>query len=703
MMKRPLFTVGLTFLIGTVVVVRLGLNAAVAVGLFCAISGVLLLRGQGWWNRLALVLLSIALACGGFAAAHMLRYEPAAALADQTLYFEGLVTEVTRSSGGYPRYYVTGHFPDLADAPDNMKLLLSSNEMLPVRASEQISCHVKLYRPYGTQALELYYRSRGIFLHGMIDGEAQITQPAQKGLAYYMVRGRQRMSELIRGTVHGQPGEFLVSITMGDRSRLDPEIASDMARSGLVHILSISGLHVSIFAAFLIKLFTMLGLSRKSGAAVSIPLLFGFVLLAGFAFSAVRAGIMVTVYTLSVILSRGRDALTSLAFAAMLILLWNPFAAYDAGFLMSVAGTLGIILYSDPIGEFILTKLSGTREAHTVSKLLSYFVMLFAVSLAAAAFTVPIAMLSYGYVALYAPFASIFALPLSQPVIVLGIFGTLIGLVPVLAPISGAMLLVAGLLSDMIIAIAHAFSALPFATLPVDDAYAYLWLGGLYAAWLLLRLLKAQAQHTRAVMGAFAAMLLVGVSSNLLFNAGTAQLISFPGANGVLLIKSGSAAIVGAPRSLYEGKQLLTALDAYSIQRVDAVIFTGEDADDALGLIPVLEQLRPRLVVAPKEGRYAPHIAALSKDAVRYDSADMTVRMLGGVRLDLLRQSGGYRADFQIGSARVLTFPGIAGGVVNASNYDIIYDTQMNPQLIGETSAALIKSARPERVDVLVR
>lgn len=129
----------------------------------------------------------------------------------------------------------------------------------------------------------------------------------------------------------------------GDKSGIDSETKNAYRDSGIIHILTVSGLHVGFLIALIYA-----GLKKcKANEYVAFGVTFVFIVfyayLCGFTPSVVRAGLMGTIMMLSKLFRRRYDSLNSLGLAGFIICIVRPLTALDVGFLMSVACVIGIV------------------------------------------------------------------------------------------------------------------------------------------------------------------------------------------------------------------------------------------------------------------------------------------------------------------------------------------------------------------------
>ena len=155
---------------------------------------------------------------------------------------------------------------------------------------------------------------------------------------------RQRLMErYLSMGVGDDEAAVAVAMTLGDRSRLTNDLRDLYSISGASHILALSGMHLGIIY---LLLSLVLGLSRWNllREVFIISGIWAYVFLTGFSPSAVRAAVMITVYSLVSVVNRNRMSLNALALTAIIMLVYNPLLLYDVGFQMSFMAVFAILV-----------------------------------------------------------------------------------------------------------------------------------------------------------------------------------------------------------------------------------------------------------------------------------------------------------------------------------------------------------------------
>ena len=161
---------------------------------------------------------------------------------------------------------------------------------------------------------------------------------------YFLERRAKLLDRLSESGVDGSAYAVVAAMALGDKSQLTTELRDFDAISGASHILALSGLHLGIIYTLLSLL-----LSRRRWQMVSqiviIVSIWLFVFLVGLSASVVRSAVMVSIYALLSLGHRDKLSVNTLAFAAIVMLLFNPMALFDVGFQLSFMAVLTILLF----------------------------------------------------------------------------------------------------------------------------------------------------------------------------------------------------------------------------------------------------------------------------------------------------------------------------------------------------------------------
>lgn len=228
--------------------------------------------------------------------------------------------------------------------------------------------------------------------------------------------------------IGSREGGFMTAVLTGNKDALHTEDYAALQETGMLHIVAVSGLHVSIFISF-VMIFLRKIRSIRLRLLLSFITLFGILFFSGFTPSVVRAVVMNGLVFVHQWLTTGSDSLNRLGIAAILILLFSPYAVFSLSFQLSFAATLGILLLTRPIRNAVVRFLFV--RCHLIcGEALETVVSLFAVSVASFTFTLPLLWFLLGSFSVW----SLLLSPVVLPVLELCFFGAMLLLLFVLIP-----------------------------------------------------------------------------------------------------------------------------------------------------------------------------------------------------------------------------------------------------------------------------
>src|SRR5438876_1557438 len=201
------------------------------------------------------------------------------------------------------------------------------------------------------------------------------------------------------GALFGARAPLVAALLFAPNAALDPEVRERYARSGLAHILSISGLHVGFLAAWLGLILRKVSLSPRHRAVASGVVLLGYLWLLGFPAPALRATAMLVVDDVARLRERVAAPRGVIALSALAVLLVDPLALHSIGAWLSVSAIAAVIWAG-----------RATRRSH-------WSVRALAPAAAATLLTAPITAFAFGTVAPIGVLANLIAIPLGAIVV----------------------------------------------------------------------------------------------------------------------------------------------------------------------------------------------------------------------------------------------------------------------------------------------
>jgi competence protein ComEC len=291
------------------------------------------------------------------------------------------------------------------------------------------------------------------------------------------------------------------ALLLGRRERMDPAVRDRFARAGLVHLLAISGTHVGLLAGIVLLVGAIVRLPRRTLTRVTLLLTWVYLGMIGAPASAVRAGLMLSLALIAVLIQRPSAALPMIAAAALVLLALDPLAILDPGLQLSFAGVGGILLAHATVAPHI----PGAWKRRPPVR---WAVESILVSAAAFVATAPITAHHFGTVAPIAIAANLPALPLMSLALIGVLSATLLStLVPAVARLCADG---AGLAFDLLDRVAGIAAAVPYGHLEVQRPNWAAFTAAIAAAALALQLAPGLRRPVRTALatGVVAALLL---------------------------------------------------------------------------------------------------------------------------------------------------------------------------------------------------
>lgn len=189
------------------------------------------------------------------------------------------------------------------------------------------------------------------------------------------------------------------ALSIGDKAGMSREVKRAFGGLGLSHLTAVSGFHVGLVAALAMWLLKLSGTASRKRALVAIPAVWSFVGLCGFAGSAVRAALMLTLAALASFLHRRPEGLTLLSIAGCVMFAVAPHMASSLGVRMSFLATVGILMW---MRRWRRIPLKGWR---------SKAVMALGIPVVATAFTAPVVWPAFGQLPILFLPANVLATP----------------------------------------------------------------------------------------------------------------------------------------------------------------------------------------------------------------------------------------------------------------------------------------------------
>ena len=257
-----------------------------------------------------------------------------------------------------------------------------------------------------------YLARQNIHYQGFIPNE--ISFKKKESVSFADKIKQKRLDLLFRidnSSLQQQNKAILKGIILADRTEIDQEIINHFSKTGLIHILAISGSHMAII--FLMILFVLNPIFsvkyRNIPIYISLAAIWGFAIFIDYGNSVVRSCIMITVYYIMIFLQRKPNLLHSLALAGMMILSIDTQQLFDVGFQLSFLAVFGIFWLYKPITN---------HYKPLKNRAIRFILNTFSLSLAAQLTTLPLILFYFHQFSIMSVFINVVSIMVSQGFII---------------------------------------------------------------------------------------------------------------------------------------------------------------------------------------------------------------------------------------------------------------------------------------------
>lgn len=257
-----------------------------------------------------------------------------------------------------------------------------------------------------------YLARQNIHYQGFIPNE--ISFKKKESVSFADKIKQKRLDLLFRidnSSLQPQNKAILKGIILADRTEIDQEIINHFSKTGLIHILAISGSHMAII--FLMILFVLNPIFsvkyRNIPIYISLAAIWGFAIFIDYGNSVVRSCIMITVYYIMIFLQRKPNLLHSLALAGMMILSIDTQQLFDVGFQLSFLAVFGIFWLYKPITN---------HYKPLKNRAIRFILNTFSLSLAAQLTTLPLILFYFHQFSIMSVFINVVSIIVSQGFII---------------------------------------------------------------------------------------------------------------------------------------------------------------------------------------------------------------------------------------------------------------------------------------------
>ena len=500
-----------------------------------------------------------------------------------------------------------------------------------------------------------YLQGKGIFLMGYQKEEAQLVKSTERPLWAYPAVLRHNLIETLNQYFSGESGAFAIALLLGDRTGLDYELNTAFQRSGIMHIIAVSGLHVTI----LFTLINLLCLKRRwLVALLGIPALLLFAAMAGFTPSVTRACIMQCLMIGAMLLGRDYDGPTELAFASLVMLAVNPLVITTVSFQLSVGCMIGIFLFQKRLHDWLCSKwsCSGRGMIANVKRFVAGSVSM---TLSAISLTTPLSAYYFGAVSIVGVLTNLITL-WAVSIIFYGII--LVCMLSAFVPgIAAGIASSVALIIRFVLFMSRTMGAIPIAAVYTRSIYILAWLVFSYA--LLTIFLMSSQKRPGILTGCMIFTLLLSMAATWLepktddcritiLDVGQGQCILLQSDERTYVVDCGGSYDTDAANAAAE------TLISQGIRHIDGLILTHYDRDHAGGAAYLLRRVPADAIYSPPypDGRnplFAAGVISDIQEETTVSYGDTEIKLFPAVVSDD-RNEGSLAVLFRSGNCDIL-------------------------------------------------
>ncbi len=645
-MKRPFAVIGITYLLSQAVAAYLGSSFALVTAISAIVITVLYLLACEKRNTVVVtVAVTVSIAMLVSFAYTKLYVEKVVPVEGQTVEIRGQVIEEPYEQYGRFYYILKTEMINADGIRHKIKIRVSSSKYVDAEYADIFEGVVTFtsYSNENSYASQKRLLAKGILATAYLSDDSEYVISAGKsGFYSHAISFRNKLKDTIKALYSDETGDLLIAMITGDESNISSDTLSSFRNTGIAHIIAVSGLHMSLLAFAVTKLLRKLLINRKIIATIVSAVCWFYVAVAGFPVSSIRAAIMISVMLFGVLVDRLHTPLNSMGIALLIICLTNPYAAIDAGLLMSFSSTLGLLVAAPPLSRF-LNRILFKEKSGIVVGILRKIVNAASTALTAGIFILPASVLYFGKVSLLSPLVNLCVVSLAEVFLGLGMFTVFIAMLGSVGGfIAYPLMTVDWLFGKIIIGIIKLFDAIPISTVNTGKNTALVVFGCVLigVVWALL-FANSKEKRKSLVVAAFCCVsicfvwffcerLLTDTKAVTAYNVGNAAVVTAVDGKSVIMLGAG-------------GDSYAVTLAQYSMQdrgitELTALVLTDLSDSGASCSKAVIENMNPCEVFAIDGGFYRDTVEYVTNEkSIKLHDVENKAIITGNIRLECLR------------------------------------------------------------------
>ncbi|KAF0151310.1 MAG: competence protein ComEC [Ignavibacteria bacterium] len=404
-----------------------------------------------------------------------------------------------------------------------------------------------------------------------------------------------KITQLHNETTRG----LLRGLILADRSGIDYYTNVDFMNAGVVHVLSVSGLHVGYIVLIFLFLFNRFNIYWRAG--LTIICLFVYMVITGSEAPVFRSTVMAAIILAVPFLGRDTNGYNTLSIAALIILLLNPLELFNPSFQLSFSAILALIMLFPIIKNYV--------DGLNISNLfLKYFLMFLGSTLIAQIGTLPFTLVYFGNISITSLAANFIVIPLSGVIVGLGFVSLALSSVSIWA--AEIYSTCNEFLTYLLFYTVKFFGNPDYSIISIrqftlyDSILFYLTFGILFGLWKYFRGSKAKIAFTALVISLFSVS--IRLDNEELLSKNKLNVISIDVGQGdsfLIVFPNGKTALIDAgeaTKHFDNGKRvILPLIEKLGIDKIDFAFISHVDSDHYMGILELIKKKKIAVLYKP--------------------------------------------------------------------------------------------------------
>ncbi len=491
-----------------------------------------------------------------------------------------------------------------------IRLTLPAEE--EVKAGDRFSCRITNITPSSS-----YDIAKGIAGEASADKTVPLVF-SKGGPTLLLSDFRDTLERRLRAPLPEEAGGLLSALLLGNDKNVGGNVKLSFRRSGLSHVLALSGMHLSLLTSAILFGLRRLRLPHRASVILVLLFIWAYTALTGLSPSLLRAAVMLTVVEIGALFRRIPDVYTSLFLAVSLISAFSVGAIFDIGLWLSFFATFGI--------HFLKELTPERKKGGLLSSLWRRLAFSLELTLSASAFTVLLTALAFGELSLIAPISNLLLAPLFNLLLIAALLLLILPLPFLGLPIAA--------FTDLLTQGVNVFSRIPNIFIPVSGEIPRLFV--LLFSLLLLSLVCFKIKRKSIIRPLFLSSFLALFSVLALLHGLSLResdflYYRFRENEYLVFNERGSVTAVDISNDLFAPSFFVWELGKNGITEIDTLILTHYEAQSAAYVDWLLSHIQCFQILLS--------LPETPEEAVYFLETEEQIRQLG-IKAERLREDG---------------------------------------------------------------